>query len=61
MTVVKINVSLDTGFSGCNYRDTIEVEIPDDATPEEIQNLKEEAASDWAHNHIDIGWSDAEE
>ena len=45
-----VYVTLSIGLSNAERADEIEVE--DDATEEQI----EEAAREWAHNYIEIGW-----
>lgn len=58
MRVEKIDVILETGFAGATHNDIIEVEIPDDATPEEILEIKEETSREWAFNIISVSWID---
>jgi hypothetical protein len=56
--IIKIKVNLNIGFTSATRKDVIDVEIDDNATEEEIEEAKEEAAKDWAYNFIDIGWAD---
>lgn len=58
MAVQRIKVSLSIGFAGAVHKNIIDVEIPEDATEKEVEEIKEEAAKEWAFNYIDIGWSD---
>jgi hypothetical protein len=58
MKTVKINVSLSIGFVGAEHKDVLDVEIPDNATEEQSEQLKEDAAKDWGWGYIDLGWSD---
>ena len=47
-----IYLHLGIGFAGANHSDEIEVE--DDATDAEIDEICQE----WADNYINYGWSD---
>lgn len=56
----KINVHLSIGFVGAVHKDTLEVDIDDDATEEEANAVKDEVTQEWANNFLDIAWSDIE-
>jgi len=43
---------LHTGFAGCTHEG--EIEVPDDATTDEIEQM----AKDAAFNHITWGWNE---
>jgi hypothetical protein len=47
----KIKVSLSVGLD--TYEDKLEVEIPDNATVEQIDELKTEALKGWMQNYLD--------
>jgi hypothetical protein len=55
---VKIKVHLSIGIAGAVHNDVIEIDIPDDATEEVVNQIKDEACEDWANNFIDLGWTD---
>ncbi len=55
----KILVSCHFWETASNVKEVIEVEIDDDATPEEIADAKAEAAREWAWEQISHSWSDA--
>lgn len=48
----KIEVTIETAWTGAN--ETVEIEMPDDATQEEI----EEAARDEFFNMCNYGWAE---
>lgn len=56
MKKVKIEVYLGVGFAGCDRRDTLEFEVEENATNEEIEAAAEEMARDWAFNFLDWGF-----
>lgn len=56
--IAKIKVYLSIGYANAEHNDELDVDIPDDATETEAEELKEAAAQDWAYNFMDLGWSD---
>lgn len=56
MKIIKINVQLNIGQAG-GRDDILDIEVDDNATPEEIETACDEACEDWANNYIDTGWS----
>jgi hypothetical protein len=58
MIIQKISVTLTTGFAGATHRDTLDVEIPDNASEKEIEEIKDEACREWAFNFVEFSWSD---
>lgn len=55
MATIKIKVFLSIGYPQATKTDVIEVEIPDGVSESVRENLKNEAAEDWAHNYIEVG------
>jgi hypothetical protein len=60
MKTFKILVSARTVRQGSDISATLKVEIDDDATPEEIQEEKENVAKEWVNEQIDWYWEDAQ-
>jgi hypothetical protein len=55
--IIKFDVYVSTRYVGSDVKDTLELDIHDDATPEEIEQAKEELARDWLYENINWGWS----
>ena len=60
MAIHKIKMWLGIGFVNAIHEEVEEFEMPDDATPEEIEEQKEAIARDWMTNFLDWGWADIE-
>ncbi|MBL0317483.1 MAG: hypothetical protein IPP69_17630 [Flavobacteriales bacterium] len=60
MKVIKITVQVSTRYVGSQVEDELEVYVADDATEQEIETAKEDAAREWVFGQIDWGWQDAE-
>lgn len=58
MRIEEISVTLNTGFEGASHHDTLTVEIPDDASLEDIEEIKDEATREWAFNFVEFYWVD---
>lgn len=56
--IQKINVHLSIGYANASRNEVIEVDVPDDCTPQEADDIKDHAAEEWAQNWMDPGWSD---
>lgn len=56
---VSIDVFVSTKYLGSTVKDTIEIEVDDDATPSEIEREKEQAAKEWMFDNIDWSWVDS--
>lgn len=54
---IRIKVSLGIGISNCRHKDELEVEVDENATPEEIKKRCDAETSDWASNYIDFGFT----
>lgn len=55
--IVTVDAIVETGFAGSNWEDTLEIEVPDNASQEEIEKIVEEEVKEWAMNHISIGFT----
>lgn len=55
--VIKIKVHLSIGLGNAAHDDTLEVEVDDDATPEEIEAACQEEYDTWLQGYLDAGWS----
>lgn len=60
MKVIKITVQVSTRYVGSRVEDELEVYVADDATEQEIETAKEDAAREWMFDQIDWGWQDVE-
>ena len=58
--VLKIEVGVSTYIVGSRREGIIEVYVPENATDQEIEEIKSEAAKEWLYENIDFGWRDAE-
>jgi hypothetical protein len=54
--IVKFEFRVGTRYVGSTVKDTLEFDIDDDATEEEIEEIANEAWRDWMNNEIDGGW-----
>ena len=55
--VIKIELHLSIGLGNAEHNDTLEVQVKDDATPEEIEEACEEEYDTWLQGYLDTGWS----
>ncbi|TXK52370.1 hypothetical protein FVR03_01250 [Pontibacter qinzhouensis] len=55
MRKIKIEVSLGIGYAA-RREEKLEIEVEDEATPEQIEMEAGEAAEQWANNYIDLGF-----
>lgn len=53
MAMYKVKVGASYGWVGTKTRDEIEFEMPDNATPEEVQKEADKLAWEWACERID--------
>lgn len=53
MKLHKFKVGASWGFAGANREDEIEFEMPDDVTPEEVENEAHKLAFEWACEFLD--------
>jgi hypothetical protein len=58
MKILKIKVLLRIGLTGAERKDIIDVEVPNGASEQDIETLKNNALSDWANNFIETSWDD---
>ena len=58
MAIHKIKMWVSIGYANADREEVEEFEMPDDATPEEIEEQKESIARDWMNNFLDWGWAD---
>lgn len=56
MRIVKIKTHLSIGYANANREDELELQVDDDATPEEIEKDAEQLVNDWSTNYIDLGF-----
>jgi hypothetical protein len=49
-------VWIETGYHGASHNGTLEIDVEEDATDDEIEQVKREATMDWAMNKINIGY-----
>ena len=61
MRVIKFEMFVSTKFVGSEASDIGEVEIPDNATEEEIEAAIEDYTRDWMFDNIEWGFNIAEE
>lgn len=54
--IIKIEVSLGIGFANATHRDILEVEVPDNATQVDIDEICEQEYQDWVSNYLDGTW-----
>jgi hypothetical protein len=57
MKKIKFKVILTIGYPGATRIDELELEVAENAGKEEIQKKKEEMATEWADNFIDLSWT----
>ena len=55
--IIKIEAHLSIGLGNAEHNDTLEVEVDDGATPEEIEEACEEEYDTWLQGYLDTGWS----
>ena len=60
MKLIKITVQVSTRYVGSRVEDELEVYVDDNATEQEIETAKEDAAREWMFDQIDWGWQDVE-
>jgi hypothetical protein len=60
MVKYKAKVSGNWGFINADRDDEIEFEMPDDATPEQVEDRAAELAFEWACEYLDVGAYDIE-
>lgn len=60
MKAIKILVQVSTRYVGSRVEDELEIYVEDDATEQEIETAKEDAAREWMFDQIDWGWQDVE-
>lgn len=58
MRQIKLEVYVSTNKFGSETRDVIEIEIPENATPNEIEQIKEDAAREWMYENIEWGYNE---
>lgn len=51
--IVQFKVTLETGFSGATHADIRELDVPDEATQEEIDEMLREDTREWALERIE--------
>lgn len=56
MRTIKGTLSLGIGFATANREDNFEIEVDDDATDNQIDDIIEEEWKNWIWNFIDGGW-----
>lgn len=56
MRKLKVECQLSIGYVTGNRIDTLEVQVDDDATPQEIEDQIQEAVDEWANNYINLSW-----
>lgn len=56
--VRKFEFSVSTRYVGSEVEETIEIEIPDDATENEIEEIVQQRYDDWLWNNIDTNWEE---
>lgn len=49
MKTIKVRFTLSIGYVGCEKEDDLELEVADDATPEEIEEVVTEEYTNWVH------------
>lgn len=55
--MLTIEVGYSTGMNGGKKEDTVEVEVEETATPEEVEAACEEAFTEWFIAEVDRWWS----
>jgi TusA-related sulfurtransferase len=55
--IVRIEVHLSIGLASTEHNDVLEVDVPDDATPEQIEEACQEEYDTWLQGYLDAGWS----
>lgn len=56
MKQVMIEITVETGFAGCNHDDVLTITVPDNATSEEIAEQAEEEAKVYFQNCCSYGF-----
>ena len=54
--IVIVDAIVETGFAGCEYRETLEIELKDGLPEKVIEKFVEEEVKEWAFNRISIGF-----
>lgn len=57
MKTIQIDVSVSTGYVGSKVEDVLDIEIPEGATTEEIEQVCGEVYEQWVWDTINSGWS----
>lgn len=57
---IKYEFSASTKHVGCEVTEIMEIEVDDDATEEEIEDVVRETFGDWISMVIDSGWRKVE-
>ena len=55
--IIKIEVHIGIGLGNACQLDVLEVEVDDNATPEEIEQACEDEYDTWLQGYLDTGWS----
>jgi hypothetical protein len=58
---VKIKMWITTGYHNASHEKELEMELPDDATEDEIEGAKQEALGCFLESRIEWGWIDIED
>lgn len=56
MKEVKIEITVETGFAGCNHDDILTITVADNATADEIAEQAEEEAKNYFNNCCSYGF-----
>jgi hypothetical protein len=55
--IIEFEVYVSTCYVGSKVKETLTLDIEDDATTEEIEQAKEDMARDWMFHNIEWGWT----
>jgi hypothetical protein len=58
--IKKYKFYASTGYVGCEREETVEIEIDDDATQKEIEEVVEEEFKEWMCSNIDSGYCEVD-
>jgi molybdopterin synthase catalytic subunit len=56
MKVIVFKATFETRFNGSDKTSELEIEVDDDATEQEIEDAKDEAAQAWAANLYSVSY-----
>ena len=57
MREIKANYYVSTRYVGSDMQETVTLEVPEDATEDEIENIIQSDFEEWVWNSINASWN----